>query len=632
MDALLLKEPELIEQVSEAGGTVARLLPRGLTFSDTVALGGSITLLKSTAESMNENLEIAFQEAARTGKPEVEAALAPLLNHAVGSVAELIRLTAQDVIFPGAVRIEAPAYAAVVDDALAANADLWAGLLDQEQKLLERRLGTDLDRRAVALRSVLVAVALSLVLIFVLARRISRNVGEVAEASAELASGDLSRRAEVRSGDEVGAMATAFNAMADQLQASVESIEETVRDRTQELSERTSSLQLLQAVAVAANEAATVEEALQIALDRVCASRAWPLGHGLLRVDPDAVGGTGTATGGGEVVLVSSGVWHVEDDEQFGEFRRVSSTYRFPSGIGLPGRVLASGKPAWVEDVTLDDNFPRAALSSDLGVRAGLAFPVLVNREVAAVLEFFATEPAQPSAGLLDLMENVGTQLGRVIERARAEESLQRSKDEADRANRTKSTFLASMSHELRTPLNAIIGYSEILEEDLGDLGEEQMVSDVEKIRRSGKHLLGVINDVLDLSKIEAGKMDLYLETFEVSALVDEVTSTVRPMVEQGGNTLVVRAEGELGQMRADASKVRQALLNLLSNSAKFTEGGTVTLDVRRSETDSGPWVTMAVSDTGIGLSPDQLAQLFRPFTQVDSAPPVATAAPAWAW
>ena len=299
MDALLLKEPELIEQVSEAGGTVARLLPRGLTFSDTVALGGSITLLKSTAESMNENLEIAFQEAARTGKPEVEAALAPLLNHAVGSVAELIRLTAQDVIFPGAVRIEAPAYAAVVDDALAANADLWAGLLDQEQRLLERRLGTDLDRRAVALRSVLVAVALSLVLIFVLARRISRNVGEVAEASAELASGDLSRRAEVRSGDEVGAMATAFNAMADQLQASVESIEETVRHRTQELSERTSSLQLLQAVAVAANEAATVEEALQIALDRVCASRAWPLGHGLLRVDADAVGGTGTATGGG---------------------------------------------------------------------------------------------------------------------------------------------------------------------------------------------------------------------------------------------------------------------------------------------------------------------------------------------
>ena len=287
MDALLLKEPELIGQVSEAGGTVERLLSRGLTFSDTVALGGSITLLKSISESMNQNLEIAFQEATRTGKPEVEAALAPLLNQAVGSVAELIRVTAQDVIFPSAVRIDAPTYAAVVDEALAANAALWTGLLDTEQGLLEMRLETDLDRRAVALRSVLVAVALSLVLIFILARRISRNVGEVAEASAELAAGDLSRRADVRTGDEVGAMANAFNAMADQLQASVESIEETVRERTHELSERTSSLQLLQAVAVAANEAATVDEALQITLDRVCASKGWPVGHALLRIDPE---------------------------------------------------------------------------------------------------------------------------------------------------------------------------------------------------------------------------------------------------------------------------------------------------------------------------------------------------------
>ncbi len=613
MDALLLEEPKLIEQISEAGGTVERLLPRGFSFSDMVALGGAITLLKATSESMTQNLDTAFQEAARTGKHDVEPTLAPLVSRAVGSINELIRLTAQDVIFAPSVQVDAPAYAAVVTEAMAANATLWNGLLDEEQRLLEIRRGTALDRRAVALRSVLVAVAVSLVLIFVLARRISRNVGEVAEAAAELASGDLSRRADVSTGDEVGAMATAFNAMADQLQASVESIEETVRNRTQELSERTSSLQLLQAVAVAANEAATVEEALQITLDRVCASTGWPVGHALLRVDSELTDR--------EPVLVSSGVWHIEDEERYREVRRVSAGARFASGIGLPGRVLAAGKPDFVEDIILDGNFPRADLSPDIGVRAGMAFPVLVNREVVAVLEFFSSEPAKPAPGLLELMENVGTQLGRVIERARAEETLQRSKEEAESANRTKSAFLASMSHELRTPLNAIIGYSEILEEDLADLGQEQMVSDVDKIRTSGKHLLGVINDVLDLSKIEAGKMDLYLETFEVSALVDEVTSTVRPMMERSANTLVVRAEGDLGQMRADASKVRQSLLNLLSNSAKFTEAGTVTLEVRRSETESGPWIGMAVTDTGIGLSPDQLGQLFRPFSQVDSSP-----------
>jgi signal transduction histidine kinase/ActR/RegA family two-component response regulator/HAMP domain-containing protein len=619
MDALLLKEPELIEQVTSAGGTVERLVPRGFSFSDLVSLGGSVTLLKSTAEGMNQNLEIAFDEATRTGKPDVEPALGPLLNRAVGSVTELIRVTAQDVIFPASVQVDTPAYGALVDHALETNAALWTRLLDEEQKLLEIRRHTDLDRRAFALRSVLVAVALSLVLIFVLARRISRNVGAVAEASAELAAGDLSRRADVRSGDEVGAMATAFNGMADQLQASVESIEETVRERTQELSERTSSLQLLQAVAVAANEAETVEEALQITLDRVCASTGWPVGHGLLRVDPDGPAGPGDPDR--EPVLVSSGVWHLDDEQRFGVFRRVTTEYRFTPGVGLPGRVLAAAKPAFIEDLAADGNFPRFEVSRDLNVRAGMAFPVLVNREVVAVLEFFSSEPAQPTPGLLELMENVGTQLGRVIERARAEETLQRSKEEAESANRTKSAFLASMSHELRTPLNAIIGYSEILEEDLSDLGEEQMVADVDKIRRSGKHLLGVINDVLDLSKIEAGKMDLYLETFDVAALVDEVTATVRPMVERGGNALVARADGELGQMRADASKVRQALLNLLSNSAKFTEAGTVTLDVRRSETERGAWVTMAVTDTGIGLSPEQLTQLFQPFTQVDSSP-----------
>ena len=234
---------------------------------------------------------------------------------------------------------------------MAANATLWNGLLDEEQRLLEIRRGTALDRRAVALRSVLVAVAVSLVLIFVLARRISHNVGEVAEAAAELASGDLSRRADVSTGDEVGAMATAFNAMADQLQASVESIEETVRNRTRELSERTSSLQLLQAVAVAANEAATVEEALQITLDRVCASAGWPVGHALLRVDSELTDR--------EPVLVSSGVWHIEDEERYREVRRVSAGARFASGIGLPGRVLAAGKPDFVEDIVLDGNFPR---------------------------------------------------------------------------------------------------------------------------------------------------------------------------------------------------------------------------------------------------------------------------------
>ncbi len=194
-------------------------------------------------------------------------------------------------------------------------------------------------------------------------------------------------------------------------------------------------------------------------------------------------------------------------------------------------------------------------------------------------------------------------------ERARAEAQA------AETANQAKSQFLANMSHELRTPLNAIIGYSEMLIEEANELGQEEFIPDLEKIRSSGKHLLGLINDVLDLSKVEAGKMDLYLETFEVERIVREVASTVQPLLEKRTNTLTLDL-GEPGLMRADQTKVRQILLNLLSNAGKFTEGGAVTLAVERQRDR----LIFRVSDTGIGMTPEQLARLFQPFTQADSS------------
>ncbi len=639
MDALLLKEPELVEQVSQAGDMVERLLVRGITFSDYVSLGGAVAVLEGTSEEMQRNLEVAFRAApAASGSTGLEPTLSPLLDRATAAVTELIRLTRQRIISSAAPDIDQPAYARAVADALAANSVLWDALLDQEEELLGVRRATQLDRRAFALRSVVAAVVASLLLMGLVARRITRNVGEVAQASAELASGDLSRRADVRSGDEVGAMATAFNTMADRLQTVVESIEETVRERTEELSRRTMSLQLLHRVAVAANEAATVTEALQTALDEVCRSTGWPVGHAYLSTtaghagsgdagsgDAGAGDGGGGDGGGGDggpaAGLVSSGVWHLDDPERFATFRRVSEEFRFGPGEGLPGRVLAGGRPVWVVDVATDPNFPRASVSADLGVGSGMAFPVLVNREVVAVLEFFAVDPSEPDEDLLEVMESVGTQLGRVLERTRAEAALQQSRDAAESASRTKSAFLASMSHELRTPLNAIIGYSEILEEDLVDLGQDGMIDDLEKIRRSGKHLLNVINDILDLSKIEAGKMALYLETFDVSTMVDDVAATVRPLVEQNRSSLAVHVADDVGSMRADLTKVRQALLNLVANAAKFTEAGAITLDVRRETDEAGPWIAIAVADTGIGMTAEQLGRLFRPFTQVDSSP-----------
>jgi signal transduction histidine kinase/CheY-like chemotaxis protein len=257
----------------------------------------------------------------------------------------------------------------------------------------------------------------------------------------------------------------------------------------------------------------------------------------------------------------------------------------------------------------LEDIVPKSSVFNDFELEHD--FPVIGRR----VMLLNARKLRQGShAELLVLaMEDV-------TERRRAEAEVATAKEAAETANRTKSLFLANMSHELRTPLNAILGFSEMLQEEAVERGLKDFDADLQKISTAGKHLLGLINDILDLSKIEAGKMELHLEAFDISSLIAEVASTIEMQVGKNGNTLKITCAPDIGVMRADLSKVRQGLFNLVSNAAKFTHDGRITVEARRQFMDGSEWIMFRVTDTGIGLSAEQIVRLFQSFTQADAS------------
>ena len=252
-------------------------------------------------------------------------------------------------------------------------------------------------------------------------------------------------------------------------------------------------------------------------------------------------------------------------------------------------------------------------------IRTVLGVPILKGDDLLGVMMIYHLQGVRPFTDKqIALVETFADQAAIAIENVRLFQEIQEKSRQLAEASQHKSQFLANMSHELRTPLNAIIGVSEMLREDAEAL--KQDVEPLDRVLGAARHLLALINDILDLSKVEAGRMELQLEDFSLAPLIDGVAKTVEPLAAKNSNQLVVECEAAIGTLHADPMRLRQALLNLMSNANKFTERGTITVHARQGQENGRGWITIAVADTGIGMTAEQMGKLFQEFSQASSA------------
>ena len=288
-------------------------------------------------------------------------------------------------------------------------------------------------------------------------------------------------------------------------------------------------------------------------------------------------------------------------------------------GDSTVGQCAMQRAPVQRHDVEQVTDYRLRELLLQEGIHALLAVPLLRDERVIGALVIRRKVVGEFSQSVVTLLQTLASQSVLAIENARLFRELQAKSKQLELASQLKSQFLANMSHELRTPLNAIIGVTEMLQEDAHELKREDEFEPLERVLRAARHLLALINDILDLSKIEAGKMDLHIEPVAIAPLIDDIVQTIETLATKNGNRVIIDCPADIGTMHTDQTRMRQALLNLASNANKFTERGTVTIAARRVSEKGREWVVIHVSDTGIGLTPEQIGKLFQEFVQADA-------------
>jgi signal transduction histidine kinase/putative methionine-R-sulfoxide reductase with GAF domain len=300
------------------------------------------------------------------------------------------------------------------------------------------------------------------------------------------------------------------------------------------------------------------------------------------------------------------------------EFREfIKSNPILPGRGTLTGRVALEGTTVHIPDVLADPEYRWTEAIKFETFRALLGVPLLRERIPIGMIVLSRRVPRPFTEKQIELLTTFADQAVIAIENVRLFDEIQDKSRQLAEASQHKSQFLANMSHELRTPLNAIIGVTEMLREDAEAL--KQDIEPLDRVLGAGRHLLSLINDILDLSKIEAGRMELHVESFALAPLIGDVVKTIEPLATKNSNKVAVHCAADMGTMHADQMRLRQALLNLMSNANKFTERGTINIDGRQGQENGRDWITLAVADTGIGMTPEQMGRLFQEFSQASS-------------